>query len=70
MISSSDVVFKIKVNHKKVQEEWDDFITNPEYTGVLRETLCNQLQALLCSEYIYVPEPHLSRFLKYGEVVK
>ena len=70
MIEDSYVVFKIKVNHKKVQEEWDDFITNPNYTGVIRDSMYVQLQALMCSEYVYVPEPQLSRYVKYGEVVK
>ena len=70
MIDSSYVVFKIKVDQEKVKKEWEEFITKPEQDTLLDENTRIVLQSLMCSEYIFVPEQQLSRFIKYGEVIK
>lgn len=70
MIDTGYVVFKIKVDHKKVAEEWEDVITRPFDSKIMEDNEKLILQSLMCSEYIYVPEQQLSRFIKFGEIIK
>lgn len=69
MIEDREVVFKLKIDHKKVHEAYDEYKTNPEKEEILDEQAIILFEALLCSTYVYVPESQVGRFIKYGQVI-
>lgn len=74
MIDNDQVVFKIKISREAVRDAWNEMIrTNQEeevYTELELTNLKLKLKALLCSEYVYVPESRLENYIKFGEVIE
>lgn len=73
MTHSDKVIFILKVDHDKVVKEYNKykaFIEKERESKLLREQNVLLYQALLCSEYIHVPEDQLGRFIKFGAAIK
>lgn len=59
-----EVVFKMKVNYADVEKEYQKVLETPQ-SNLIRMSTLKILTALLCSEYVYVPESQLERYLPY-----
>lgn len=69
MLDIREVVFKIKVDHKKVKEAYEKAKKGRRKQNEIDEQIAMIFEALLRSQYIYVPESQLARFIDYGEVI-
>lgn len=65
VFNSNVVVFRMAVNHAKVQESIEELENDDYITPLDREARMLRLLALDCSDVIYVPETELSRYIYY-----
>lgn len=68
MNSTNEVVFRLVVNHEAVEKALEE-LENKAETKFIRDAEILTLQALLCSDVIYVPMSQLSMYIKYGKTL-
>lgn len=68
MNSTNEVVFRLVVNHEAVEKALEE-LENKAETKFIRDAEILVLQALLCSDVIYVPMSQLSMYIKYGKTL-
>ena len=68
MNSNNEVVFRLVVNHEAVEKDLEELEHKAE-TKYVRDASILMLQALLCSDVIYVPMSQLSMYIKYGKTL-
>ena len=64
----TEVIFKIKINKKKVKERLKIYleqVANKHETKLVRDGITTMLTLLANSDYVYVPESQASRYLPY-----
>ena len=68
MNSTNEVVFRLVVNHEAVEKALEE-LENKAETKFIRDAEILVLQALLCSDVIYVPMSQLSMYIRYGKTL-